>query len=492
MTWKFDHFIFLIALIWYALTAFTSIGYYHGDEHYQIIEFEGIIEGTHEAKDLAWEYKAQLRPTIQPLIAYFIFSACETLSITDPYDKAFILRLLTGLMAVFVIYFFTQTCKRIVDVKYWKPFLILSYFSWFLPFINVRFSSESWSGLALLAALGFILRDKKNFKTYLIVGLLLGLSFLFRYQVATATVGLLLWLIIIRKEIASNIIVLLSSGLFVVIAGTIIDSWFYGDFIVVPWNYLNVNLLEGKAGEYGTSPWYYYIFYVFRYSFFPFGIMIISSVFLLLFKRSQNTIIWTIIPFLLVHSILSHKELRFLFPIVNLIPLILFLAIQEIQWNRFSITFRKVIFALAMLLGIINLIGVVVASLKPAGIGRMKITQCIQDLNSSKPINLFYTEGSNPYDPWDGLSAKYYLIPSLEYKLLNSSHNSSDIKLKDEKRNLLVVKMGDLQNSNVETFIANNNIRIIEQSIPSYFTPVLKVYGYKNKDILLLFDKEKE
>src|SRR3954466_14998143 len=98
MEMKFERIILLMAMLWYSMTAYFSVGYYHPDEHYQIIEFAGILDGTNTAQDLAWEYKAQIRPSLQPIICYSIFKICDFFNITNSYDKGFVLRLITGLL----------------------------------------------------------------------------------------------------------------------------------------------------------------------------------------------------------------------------------------------------------------------------------------------------------------------------------------------------------------------------------------------------------
>ncbi len=487
---RFDRIVFIIAIIWYSLTAYFSTGYYHGDEHYQIIEFAGIKTGTYTPIELAWEFKSQIRPAIQPTICYLIFNVCDYISITDPYNKAFILRLLTALFAVVTIYFFTNSCRNMISIRNWKPFLVVSYFLWFLPFINVRFSSETWSGIALLASLAFIIKDNKNYWTFLISGSLLGLSFLFRYQIAAAAFGLILWLIVIKKESFSNIFLVLLSGLVIIIAGTFIDSWFYENAVFAPWNYLKVNLIDGRSAEFGTSPWYYYFYYVFRFSFFPVGIVIISSFLFLLFKRPKSIFIWTILPFIVIHSIIAHKELRFLFPIINLVPVIIFLAIQEIEWNKLNRKWSKLINVLVLVILLINLFGVVTASLKPAGIGRMRITQKIQEIEPEKPINIIHFKNSNPYDPWGDLPAKFYIKQSLHYTKIESLNLIDSIQFEDNRRNFLVVEMKDAQEQKLQDFITDMKLGKIDQSIPGYLIPFLKVYGYKTKDILVLYGEE--
>ena len=152
MNYKFtiNKSILIIALLVYTLTAFFSIGYFNADEHYQIIEFAGVIDGTNNTSNLPWEYSKKIRSIIQPTIAFAIFKVSSFFSITDPYSKAFILRLITALLSVFVITNFIKEAKRFISSKHWIVFYFLSYFLWFLPFINVRFSSETWSGLFFL------------------------------------------------------------------------------------------------------------------------------------------------------------------------------------------------------------------------------------------------------------------------------------------------------------------------------------------------------
>jgi len=260
---KFHQKIFTIAFIVYSITAVQSVGYFHGDEHYQIIEFAGILDGSNEPKDLPWEYGEQIRPTLQPVIGYLILQSCEFLSITSPYSKATILRLITAVFSLIIIYFFANSCKKIVAPKYWKLFLILTYFLWFLPFINVRFSSETWSGLLLLLSAGLVIRNHRSYSSYFILGGVLGLSFLFRYQIAFAIVGLIFWLLIIRKENVTKLFILSFSILIVIAAGILIDSWYYGNWTITTLNYFVVNLIDGKAADFGTSPWFYYFFFIF-------------------------------------------------------------------------------------------------------------------------------------------------------------------------------------------------------------------------------------
>lgn len=483
---KFEQLIFIIATIWYVLTAYLSSGYFHFDEHYQIIEFAGIKDGTNTAKDLTWEYQAQIRPAIQPTISYLIFKTCNLLSITNPYDKAFVLRLITSLLSVIAIYFFTNSCKNIVLKKYWKPFVLLSYFIWFLPFINVRFSSETWSGIILLLALALVIRENRSYTSYFMLGSLLGLSFLFRFQMAIPILGLVLWILFIRKESIPKIGLILLSGLILVLIGVFIDRWFYGNWTFTFWNYFNENIIEGKAKEFGTSPWYYYFYVIFIYSFFPFGILILTAFLILTFKKFNSVFIWTILPFLIVHTFISHKEMRFLFPIINLVPIVIILALQEVSLKSRINSPTKLIKGLSILLIIINITGLVVASFKPAGAGSMKLTQKIHELNFSKPLNIYYVDNDNPYSPWN-LTTNFYARPNSEIKKIDLSQQVNIPAIDSSKRNVLIVNMRNAKNEKVKNFITRMHMKEQCKNVSNFMIPILELYGYPNYEFIILY-----
>ena len=44
--------------------------------------------------------------------------------------------------------------------------------------------------------------------------------------------------------------------------------------------------------------------------------------------RWRNVLVWIMVPFVLVHSVIGHKELRFLYPLIYLLPAIGVLAVD--------------------------------------------------------------------------------------------------------------------------------------------------------------------
>jgi phosphatidylinositol glycan class B len=485
---NFHQKIFSLAIVIYSITAFFSVGYIHADEHYQIIEFAGTLDGSNDVKDLAWEYGAKIRPALQPCTAHFFMRTCELLSITSPYSKALILRLITAIFSLLVLNFFSKSCKRIIHPDYWKLFLILTYFLWFLPFINVRFSSETWSGLLLLLSAGLIIRNHRSSSFYLLLGTILGLSFLFRYQIAFAIVGIMLWLLLVRKEQVSKL--LLMSVVLVLISalGVLIDSWFYGQWtisIANLWNYFFI--VNENTIDFTASPWYYYFFLIFRYSFFPIGIIILLSVLFGVFKRNKSIIIWIMIPFILGHSIVSHKELRFLFPLVNFIPILIIWALDFMRIKERNSLKNKILNAVLLSVLSINMIMLVIASLKPAGSGRVYLTEQIHNFNTKEQLRVIYAPKCNPYSPW-GISTHFYKEPNATFIPLNSFvYNSTDTF---KGATTLICTLEDSKKVEIQMLIKKMEFKEVSKSYPDVIFPFLSIYGANTNDILIVYGME--
>jgi phosphatidylinositol glycan class B len=487
---SYGRYIFLAALVLYVVAAWFSTGFYHGDEHYQLIEFAMYKMGSVAPDELAWEFGARVRPAIQPFIAFLLINLLQVISINDPYIQAFILRILTAVLALFSIRYFTRNCIGMIEPKFHFWYLFLSYFLWFLPFVNVRFSSETWSGIMLLNALSVLIsKDVQKGRMYLAGGLL-GLNFLFRYQNAFLAMGVFLWLVFIRREKIPGLMKLLGAGLAVLLTGMLMDYWLYGEFVLSAWNYFYVNIVADVASRYGTEAWWNYFYSIFRFGFFPIGIPVILSFLVLTLKRPKNIFIWTILPFFVVHSIIPHKELRFLFPVINLVPIMLIMAYQALNWDvsSWAKPGRLAIRTAALILVFINVTGAVTVSLKPADNGLITITRYIRQHYGDESIRLISYNNSNPYGPWK-LMASFYMEKDIQDIRLESLNELSDSVLRADRVNLLVLKRIDAARDPVQDFIAGNKTSKVMQCIPEWMEPLMTLYGgFRVREILELYE----
>jgi len=252
----FHRIILSLAVIIYGITAWNSHGFFYPDEHYQVLEFAGLKLGINEPWNLSWEYHEQIRSSVQPALAYVIIQLCNCLGLNDIYDQVVVLRLLTAVLALLSVSFFVKTVLTNNYIKQSRLYIFFSYFLLFIPFLSVRFAAETWGGLLLLIPTALLLQ--KNKPKPFIIGLLFGLSFVFRFQMAISIVGILLWIYMIRKENLNYLFKICISGLLVVSLATCIDAWFYGEFVFTPWQYFSATLFDNDLPRFHETPFYRY------------------------------------------------------------------------------------------------------------------------------------------------------------------------------------------------------------------------------------------
>lgn len=279
---------------------------------------------------------------------------------------------------------------------------------------------------------------------------------------------------------------ILFSGSSVLLIGILIDSLFYSNWVITPIEYFKVNLIQGKAAEFGIKPWYDYFISVYHNAIPIIGILISISFLIVLIKKYNNILLWVILPFLLGHSLIGHKELRFLFPLVNLIPLIIVIGIEQLSietWNRFS---KITMYALLIIIFIINTAALILANSMTAGSGAVKITHEIHKLHAEK-INVFYTNGWNPYASWR-LKSNFYKEPNATIIQIDSFTTTSFLLKQKNVKNVLVVHREDLLNPEVTRLINTLDLKETCKSVPDYMLPLLENnFTYNTDHIYVLY-----
>ena len=492
MSKKTHNKILFIAALVFVITAVNSHGFYHPDEHHQIVEFANAKLGLHDTQTLAWEYHSKMRPTLQPVICCLVFNIMHAFNIDNPYHQAFCLRLLTAILAFFAIHLFVKNTKQQFEnqtIQY--GYCLLSYFLWFIPFLSVRFASETWSGLFFLLALSFVLANSTKKQTFFTIGIFLGISFLFRFQIAFAILGLFFWLFFVNKTKFSTLILSATGFLLILALGVCLDSWFYGEFVFSPWNYYMENIVNDMASHFGTSPWYFYLLKLLSFPNYIVGICFALSFIILLIKNPKNIYIWCFIPFLFFHSLVSHKEERFLFPLAYLFAIILIsaydLLYNFIKKRKFT---RILNYVLLVLFAIVNITGLLVMGTCGADKGRISMTKYVYDNYHENPLNILYLSYSNPYNPWHFCYIQFYTPNNVHKQTrINSLEELNDFPPVDGCTNLLFIKKPDLKDADAIRRIEEKGYVFIHQSVPVWVEKIYKVHdNFPNMWIYTLYE----
>ena len=184
-----------------------------------------------------------------------------------------------------------------------------------MPFVSTRAFGESVAMSLVLLAFGVLENCRRNRASliYWSCGFaLLGLAVLFRFHVGLLFVAYGLALLARRewRGVAAGII----GGLLTIAGAYAVDVLSgkpaFGTLI----SYLTEN--EGGAAAYGVSPWYNSWAFVFAVSLAPFSFVFAKKIPAL--WRAHWMWFMPAFVFVLVHSLVPHKEERFLYPILGL------------------------------------------------------------------------------------------------------------------------------------------------------------------------------
>ncbi|MFY7651770.1 MAG: hypothetical protein ACOVQE_03670 [Chitinophagaceae bacterium] len=347
----------LVMLLVQVLFSYRSIGFFHPDQHFQIIEF--ALHQLKEPNGTApiWELEKMIRPSVQVHLFSAFYIVCNSIGIDNPFTQIGILHCLMGL-SMFVL--FSAILIWYLQKKS-LPVLLISLgllnLTWSFPYIRSLFSSEIL-GSFLFFATAFAY-ERMNAKkqsipllTLIIIGFCFALAFYVRFQMAFALVGWFLALLIRKKwaEIPS-----LGIGFLVGIALNVyLDQLFYHQWVFTPYKYFYVNIFEGVAASFGTSSFLTYIGILAGIlaapllSIFLFGVSCYSFL-----KNWKHPLVLSTFVFIVGHCFIGHKEERFLYPIFFILPLFIGWQLVPLQqWYNSIKGIKKLAFQIFMYLGI--------------------------------------------------------------------------------------------------------------------------------------------
>lgn len=334
-----DRSLLVIGAVLCAIAAWCTVGYHHPDEHFQIWEFAHHKMGRIPESALPWEFPEEMRPGLQPFLAYSCIRFFEGIGIYSPFFQVFFMRLLSSLAALWVYWRWTEYLapglKNPSTLRWMRIGLL---FFWLMPYLNARFSSENTSAICFFGGLLILVKslDNTGWKApanLFWAGLLLGLSFFFRYQIAFAAIGLGGWLVFAKRPTLLQWSWLMLGAVAAFGIGLATDVWLYDEWVFAPYNYFFSNIMEGKAATFGVEPFWWY-FTELPIAFFPpLSIFLLVMAGIGFYRNPTHMFSWCLVPFVLAHSLVAHKEVRFLFPMA--LPFFFFAAAG---WQHFSAT----------------------------------------------------------------------------------------------------------------------------------------------------------
>ncbi len=412
---------FFAGLVVLLIAAWFSVGYNHYDEHFQVMEFCNYKLGLSASSDLPWEFTTHCRPALQPFVAYCIARTLQNIGMYNPFSVAFLLRVIMAVLTWVV------TCRMVLlllpDLKTEKGrqlYVQLSFLLWFVPYIGVRFSAEHIAGVLFFLGLTIVpgilsTHGTKHYQRLMITGLLWGLVFCVRVQMGFAFLGLGLWVLFYRRWQWKEWFVICLFGLVAMGLSAVIDHWFYGEWVFTPFNYYKVNIMQHAAAKYGMSPWWYYFKLFFDYAIPPLSYVLLPMFILGMYKKPAHLFTWVCVAFIAGHCMISHKEMRFLIPIMFAFIYLVatFMDGLFVQYPENSVLKRGL--TIVLFFNAVLLVGKIFIPAHEA-VGYYK---AIYDVARKQPTTLICYKES-PYHIV-GLEVNFYKPQNLDIKIVDSA-----------------------------------------------------------------------
>lgn len=414
----------LSAVIVQILTCITAIGSYHPDQHFQIIEFSSLQLKNQSAAPQVWELAAHIRPTLQVYIFSAYYLTCQFFRITDPYAQLTIVRIFMGLALLTLfnaicIYYLKAFPRKVLYIV-----LLILNFSWLLPYTRTLFSSEMLSSFFFFGAVFLYDVKKSNARGIilpLLTGFLFSLSFYTRFQIGFAIAGFVVWMLWSEKK---NMLPLAAGFLIGVLLNTSLDYWFYHKWVITPYNYYTENITNGKAAEFGTTSFLIYIgLLVAVVTTPPLSVILLYSGFKASLKMLRSPFVLPIFIFIIGHCMVGHKEERFFFPVLNILPLFIGWGLPGlVQYYRASKKWVVYLIngglAFSVCLNVFLLVALIFTPYSQA----IYFSYLLKKKFEASPAATIYCIRQSPFETPSGLQLEFYrkAIKNIELKKINT------------------------------------------------------------------------
>jgi len=366
---------------------------------------------------MPWEYHAQLRSTWSVWLAAICLKVSHLFGL-DGKGALFISRVLTSITGLIILFRFSKVLQRYTSTiagkiaAKWLPVTFC-----ILPFLLNRFSAEVLSMYLLLGVLLFVFSIKKSpsHRQLFILGAGMMLTFFVRHAIVLALIPFFIWFVMKYKPSLKGIAFVLLGSMAMAAVSVALDSLYYGQFALTPYNYFTANFVENRAANFGVYPWHFYFSgMITRLGWTALVILIICALGTLI-KGKSTPFFWMILCSVVGFSLIGHKELRFLF---SLIPFV----IAGLIWLIDKIVPKALGKGIALTVITINLLLGFTVALTPADDGLSNVNSFISKEKLEGPIFIQAID-IHPFSP-HGLVSRAYSNPRLKCCFLE---NEDDI-----------------------------------------------------------------
>ena len=319
LDWRLVAMILVAAAVPRVALAIKDQGIFWPDEIFQSLEqAHRVVFGY---GFIPWEFQDGARSWLFPGAFALLWKAAATVGVRSAIVLVVLAKLSMVVVALLGVYATIRIAERLGGATAGAlAGLLAATFPASLIFGH-RCMTEMASGSALAVAVWLWLDGDR--RRMFLAGLLTSLAIFLRYQNGLVALGLLVALLVSSRR--REAIAFVAGGAAGLLGGAILDWITWGGPFHSLLAYLRYNLVEGRSAAYGVSSWSYYL--ETAWSSTGVSSLAIAAGVIAAWGRAR-ALAAVAIAFVAVHSLVPHKEYRFL---MSVVPLLLALSAVGLQ-----------------------------------------------------------------------------------------------------------------------------------------------------------------
>ncbi|XP_040082495.1 GPI mannosyltransferase 3 isoform X1 [Oryx dammah] len=288
---------------------------------------------------LTWEWTERLRGYTYPLIFASIYKILHLLGKDSVHLLIWIPRLAQALLSAIADLRFYSLMKQLENQQVARWVFFCQLCSWFTWYCCTRTLTNTMETVLTIIALFYYPLEGSKSMDSVKYSSLVALAFIIRPTAIIPWIPLLFkhfW----QEQRKLDLILhqFLPVGFVTLSLSLIIDRIFFGQWTLVQYNFLKFNVLQDLGSFYGSHPWHWYFSQGFpavlgtHLPFFIHGCFLAPK----RYRIFLVTVLWT----LLVYSMLSHKEFRFIYPVLPFCMVFCGYSLNNLKtWKKPALSF---------------------------------------------------------------------------------------------------------------------------------------------------------
>jgi hypothetical protein len=384
--------VIIIAILVRIPAVLWSEGYIHSDDHFETIHVAyGWANGDFWGDDgyLRWKNTSADNIGRFPLYTLFLYSIMklyQSVGITSLNTIMYGIRAIHALLSLIPIFAAFMIARFVTGKNSWAILAGLAIaINFSFPFLGVRNLIEVVGGNIWAISLFFLYRYqwKGNEKRDLfIAGILSGLAWMIRFQIASAIIPIPFILWFIARDIKPAIHYSMGVSLMLLISG-ITDYFLLGSFASSTFTLLS---RLNNSPMYNTTTLMYpleiLLFLIPPISFLAYYLIFRPS-----FWKKHLLLFISTISFFLFHMSLANQQERFIFPMIPIVIILFILAIwDKYKRDGYVIKYKKVFRWLLISSAILNFMLLIFLTPASGHYGLVKSMTWWEEQDSTQPI----------------------------------------------------------------------------------------------------------